>query len=74
MDRNTKLIGTGIAGALLAILCCGTPILAAALAALGLAAYVAKLDYVLIPVFLASVALIVFGIVRSRGQQSKASQ
>lgn len=40
MDQNTKLIGTGVAGALLSILCCFTPVLALLLGALGLTAFV----------------------------------
>jgi len=58
MDQNTKLIGTGATGAVLSLLCCVTPVLAVLLGALGLTAFVAKLDYVLIPVFVASVALV----------------
>jgi mercuric ion transport protein len=64
MDQNTKLIGTGVAGALVAMLCCFTPALVILLGALGLSAYVAKADYVLIPVFVASVALVAFAVVR----------
>ena len=66
MDQNTKLIGTGVAGALLSILCCLTPVLVIMLSAVGLTAFVAKLDYVLIPVFAASMALVVFALVRRR--------
>jgi mercuric ion transport protein len=66
MDQNTKLLGTGLAGALISLLCCFTPVLAIALSALGFAAYVAKLDYVLIAVFLVSIALVVIGFVRRK--------
>jgi mercuric ion transport protein len=66
LDQNTKLIGMGAAGAVLSMLCCATPVLAVLLSALGLTAIVAKLDYVLIPVFVASVALIIFALVRRR--------
>jgi mercuric ion transport protein len=66
VDQNTKLIGTGVAGALLSILCCLTPVLVIMLSAVGLTAFVAKLDYVLIPVFAASMALVVFALVRRR--------
>ena len=66
MDQNTKLIGTGAAGAVVSLLCCITPVLAVLLGALGLTAFVAKLDYVLVPVFLASVALVIFALVRRR--------
>ena len=66
MDQNTKLIGMGTAGAALSMLCCATPVLAVLLGALGLTAFAAKLDYVLIPVFIASIALVIFALVRRR--------
>jgi mercuric ion transport protein len=66
LDQNTKLIGMGAAGAALSMLCCATPVLAILLGALGLTAFVAKLDYVLIPVFIASIALVIFALVRRR--------
>jgi len=64
MDENTKLIGVGVTGALLSIMCCLTPVLAILLGALGLTAFVAKLDYVLVPLFMAFVALVAFALVR----------
>jgi mercuric ion transport protein len=66
LDQNTKLIGMGAAGAALSMLCCVTPVLAILLGALGLTAFVAKLDYVIIPVFVTSVALVIFALVRRR--------
>ena len=66
MDQNTTLLGTGVAGALLSMLCCFTPVLVIMLSAVGLTAFVAKLDYVLIPVFIASIALVIFALVRRR--------
>ena len=66
MDQNTKLIGAGLTGAVLSMLCCLTPVLVLLLGTLGLAAFVAKLDYVLIPVFIASVGLVIFGVVRRK--------
>jgi len=44
MDQNTKLIGAGVTGALVSMLCCVTPVLVVLLAALGLTAWVAKLE------------------------------
>ncbi len=66
MDQNSKLIGVGAAGAALSMLCCVTPVLAILLGAFGLTAVVAKLDYVLVPVFVASIALVIFALVRRR--------
>jgi mercuric ion transport protein len=66
LDQNSKLIWTGATAAVLSMLCCVTPVLAVLLGALGLTAFVAKLDYVLIPVFVASIALVIFALVRRR--------
>jgi mercuric ion transport protein len=66
MDHNTKLIGAGVAGAVLSMLCCVTPVLALLLSAAGLTAFVAKIDYVLVPAFVASIALVIFALVRTR--------
>jgi mercuric ion transport protein len=66
MDQNTKLIGTGVAGALLSMLCCVTPVLVVLLGAFGVTAFIAKLDYVLIPIFVASVGLVIFAVVRRK--------
>ena len=74
MDQNSKLIGVGAAGAALSMLCCVTPVLAILLGALGLTAFVAKLDYVLIPVFIASIGLVIFALVRRRSCPAKTSE
>jgi mercuric ion transport protein len=66
MDQDTKLIGASAAGAVLSLLCCVTPVLAVLLGALGLTAFVAKLDYVLVPVFVACIALVIFALVHRR--------
>jgi mercuric ion transport protein len=58
------LVRTGIVGAVVAALCCVTPFLAVGLGAVGLAAWAAKADYVLIPVLIASVGLIGVGLYR----------
>ncbi|MBN8945105.1 MAG: mercury resistance system transport protein MerF [Rhizobiales bacterium] len=59
-----KLIGIGLSGGALAALCCATPIIAVALAAVGLSAWTARADHVLIPVLLASVGLVGIGLYR----------
>jgi mercuric ion transport protein len=66
-DRS--LIATGAIGALLAAICCATPLLAVLLGAIGLTAWVAKADYVLIPVLLLSLALLGLGLYRRRLNQ-----
>lgn len=47
--ENGKLLRIGVIGAGIAALCCFTPILVIALAAIGLSALVGWLDFVLLP-------------------------
>jgi len=44
--RHRTLITTGIVGAVVAAVCCATPLLAIVFGALGLTAWLAKADYV----------------------------
>jgi mercuric ion transport protein len=60
MDKDRALIATGIAGALIAALCCATPLLVGLFGALGLAAWIANAGYVLIPALLICLALVMF--------------
>ena len=62
--RDRTLITTGIVGGAFAAICCATPLLAILFGAVGLTAWLAKADYVLIPAFLLCVTLIGFGIYR----------
>ncbi len=61
-DRS--LIATGGIAALLAAICCATPILAIILGGIGLTAWIAKADYVVMPVLLLGLALVGFGLYR----------
>jgi mercuric ion transport protein len=63
--RDRTLITTGIIGALVAAVCCATPLLAVILGTLGLTAWLAKADYVLIPALILFVALVGFGLYRA---------
>lgn len=57
--RNNTLLASGVVGTMIAAVCCFTPILAILLGAVGLAAVVGWLDYVLFPamaIFLGIVA------------------
>ena len=51
---SKRLLATGLVGTVVAALCCGTPVLAVVLGALGLSAWLAYSDYVVLP------AMIVF--------------
>jgi mercuric ion transport protein len=67
--RDRTLMTTGIVGAAVAAVCCATPLLAILFAALGLTAWLAKADYVLIPALILCLALIGFSLYRRRPRQ-----
>jgi mercuric ion transport protein len=64
--RGGKLFGVGVGGTVLAAVCCATPALAILLGALGLSAWLAWSDYVVIPALLVFLAVAVFGLIRWR--------
>ena len=61
-DRS--LIATGAIGAILAAICCATPLLAVVLGGIGLTAWLAKADYIVMPVLFRGVVLVGFGLYR----------
>jgi mercuric ion transport protein len=67
--RDRTLITTGIVGAMAAAVCCATPLLVLVFGAVGLTAWLAKADYVLIPALILFLALIAFGLCRRRLRQ-----
>ena len=67
--RDKTFIATGAVGAVLAALCCATPLLVVALGAVGLTGWLAKADYVVIPAFILCLGLIGFGVYRRRVRQ-----
>jgi len=70
--RDGTLITTGIVGAVIAALCCATPVLAIAFGALGLTAWLAKADYIVMPALILCVGLAAFGIYRQQRHRSRA--
>ena len=64
--RDRTLITTGAVGAALAAVCCATPLLAVLFGAVGLTAWLAKADYVVIPAFVLCLGLVAFGLYRRR--------
>jgi mercuric ion transport protein len=64
--NNRSLITTGVVGAAVAAVCCFTPILAIVLGAVGLTAWLAKADYVLIPAIILFLGLAGLGLFRKR--------
>ena len=61
-DRS--LITTGAIGAALSAICCATPLLAVVLGGIGLSAWLAKADYVVMPVLILGIALTGLGVYR----------
>lgn len=64
--HDRTLVTSGVVGALIAAVCCATPLLAVAFGAVGLGAWIAKADYVLIPALILCAGLVAFGLYRSR--------
>jgi len=58
--KKSALLKTGIIGSAIAALCCFTPVLVVLFGAVGLAAMIGYLDYVLMPALLFFVALTVY--------------
>jgi len=59
---NKSLLWTGIVGAVAAVLCCATPLLAILLAAVGLSALTGYLDYVLFPAIAIFIGIVVYAL------------
>lgn len=73
---DRKLLGTGIIGTGIAAICCFTPVLVILLGAVGLSAWLAWLDYVLLPalvLFLATTGVALFRMWRHKASP-KASE
>ena len=62
--NDRSLIATGAIGAALAAICCATPLLAVVLGGVGLTAWMAHADYVVMPVLLLGIALVGLGLYR----------
>ena len=66
--NNRTLLKTGIAGSVVAALCCATPILVILFGVLGLSAWVGWLDYVLIPALVVFIAITIYALHRRRAE------
>ena len=64
--QDRTLIRTGVFGSALAAICCATPLLAVGLGAVGLSAWLASADYILIPIFVICLGLVGLGLYRQR--------
>jgi len=63
---SKRLLATGVVGTVVAALCCGTPVLAVMLAALGLSAWLAYADYVVLPAMIVFIAITGYALWRRR--------
>ena len=63
--QDKQLLRVGVAGAVVAALCCFTPLLVGVLGAAGLSALVGGLDYVLLPALALFIAVTVYALFRS---------
>jgi mercuric ion transport protein len=63
---DRKLLGIGLAGSALAAVCCFTPALVLLLAAVGLSAWLAWLDYLLLPALVLFLGITAYALVRRR--------
>ena len=64
--NDKTLLRTGIAGSAIVALCCVTPILVVAVSAIGLAAIVGWLDFVLLPALAFFLGLTAYALNRRR--------
>lgn len=62
--KTSILLKTGMIGVIVSVLCCFTPVLVLIFGAVGLAAWVGHLDYVLMPALLFFVGLIIYAVSR----------
>lgn len=65
-ETDNRLLRIGIVGTVLTALCCFTPVLVILFGALGLAALVGFLDYVLFPLLGVFILLVIVGLYRRR--------
>ena len=65
MKRDT-LLKTGITGSIIAALCCFTPILLLLFGAVGLAAWIGYLDYVLMPALVIFIGITAYAYFRKK--------
>ena len=69
MDNDRALIATGVAGAIVAALCCAMPFLAVLFGAAGLTAWFANAGYLVLPALLIGLGLLAFAFTLKRRAQ-----
>ncbi|PSU44557.1 hypothetical protein C9J12_26805 [Photobacterium frigidiphilum] len=71
MNRQHKLLGVGIAGTVIAALCCFTPALVILLGVVGLSGWLGYLDYALLPALAFFIGLTAYALYRNREDQQQ---
>src|SRR5918999_6397670 len=71
--QDKSLLRTGIAGSVIAAICCATPVLAILLAAVGLSAWIGWTDYVVWPALAFFLGLTVWALWRLQRQEKAAA-
>lgn len=74
MMKNSTLLKFGIGGTIIAALCCFTPILVLLLGAVGAAAWIGYLDYVLFPALFLFIGLTIYASQQLRKEQACCTQ
>lgn len=64
MKKPTTLLKTGIIGSVIAAICCFTPVLVLSLGAVGLAAWIGYLDFVLLPALALFICITIYAVAR----------
>ncbi len=67
--NDRTLLRTGITGSAIAAICCFTPALVLLLGAVGLSAWLAWLDYVLLPALVLFLGITAWALVRRHGRK-----
>jgi mercuric ion transport protein len=62
--KDATILKTGLAGSVIAALCCFTPALVILLGAVGLSAWLGWIDYVLLPALVVFLVLTTYGLWR----------
>ncbi|GIX11803.1 mercury resistance system transport protein MerF [Elioraea sp.] len=62
--KDATIIKTGVAGSVIAAICCVTPILVVLFGAVGLAAWLGWIDYVLLPALVLFLGITGYGLWR----------
>ncbi len=61
--KDSTLLTTGIIGTVIAAICCFTPALVILLGVVGLSAWLAWLDYILLPLLALSLGITIYGLI-----------